>query len=56
LDATPTVANGENLAVQGRTVKNMSFENSIFKVTMLVGRDIPHACIMGSDFFEQAFC
>ena len=55
-NATLTVANGEKLAVQGRAVINVRFGNSLFKVPMLVVRDIPHACILGSDFFERESC
>ena len=55
-NATLTVANGEKLAVQGRAVINVRFGNSLFKVPMLVVRDIPHACILGLDFFERESC
>ena len=55
-NATLTVASGEKLAVQGRAVINGSFGNSLFKVPMLVVRDIPDACILGSDFFERESC
>ena len=53
INAILTVANGENLAVQGRTIINLRFGTSVFRVPMLVVPDIPHACILGSDFFEQ---
>ena len=56
LNAMLTVANGETLAVQGRAVINMRLENSIFKEPMLVVHDIPHTCILGSDFFEREPC
>ena len=55
-NVTLTVANGEKLAVQGRAVINVRFGNSVFKVPMLVVCDIPHACILGSDFFERESC
>ena len=55
-NASLTVANGEKLAVQGKTVINVRFGNSLFRVPMLVVRDIPHACILGSDFFERESC
>ena len=55
-NATLTVANGEKLAVQDRAVINVRFGNSLFKVPMLVVRDIPHACILRSDFFERESC
>ena len=45
------VANGQKLVIQGRGVINMHFGNSLFKVPTVVVRDIPHACILGSDFF-----
>ena len=51
-NATLTVADGEKLAVQGGAVINVRFGNPFFKVLMLVVRDIPHACILASDFFE----
>ena len=55
-NAMLTVANREKLAVQGRAVINVRFGNSLFKVPMLVVRDIPHACILRSDFFEWESC
>ena len=56
INATLTVGNGENLAVQGRTIINLRFGKVVFRVPLLVVRDIPHACILGSDFFEQESC
>lgn len=53
---TLTVANGEKLVVQGIAVINVRFGNSVFKVPMLVVRDIRHTCILGSDFFERESC
>ena len=55
-NATLTVANGKKLAVQGRAVINVRFGKSLFKVPMLIVGDIPHACILGSDFFERESC
>ena len=49
-------ANGEKLVVQGRVVINMHFRNSLFKVPTVVVCDIPHACILGSDFFKRESC
>jgi len=56
INATLTVANGEVLAVQGRTIISLRLGNSTFKVPMLIVRDIPHACILASDFFEKESC
>ena len=50
------VANRQKLVIQGRVVINMHFGNSLFKVPTVVVRDIPHACILGSDFFKWESC
>jgi len=55
-NATLTVANGEVMAVQGRTIISLRLGNSTFKVPMLIVRDIPHECILASDFFEKESC
>jgi len=56
IKVTLIVANGEVLAVQGKTIISLRSGNSTFKVTMLIVHDISQACILGSDSFERESC
>ena len=47
VESSVTVANGDKLATLGE---------SIFRVPVLIVRDISHECILGSDFFKEHGC
>ena len=56
MNATLKVANGDGLDIEGRTVVTLRFGDLTFSVSMLIVRNIPYSCIVGSDFFKDHGC
>ena len=56
LNATLTIANGDSLNIEGKTLVTLRLGNLALSVPMLIVRNIPHTCILGSDFFHNYGC